>query len=191
MCFCINVTHLTLDYARLVTILRSCLRKTTHEIQRAQKSAPPHLSDQKTLPFIVTIGTILIAKGNLDASAQERPEVAAFISEVAQGTLSDQIFAILLDLWDLRPDQPLLHTVIQCFGHLYQAFPTLMTHERSIAVMDSVLGDAAANLHSTLNMLRLIYKTLSSLVDAGQTEIDEETHSKSSESFPRHHGSDL
>lgn len=59
-------------------------------------------------------------------------------------------------------------------GHVYQAFPTLMTHERSIAVMDSVLKGEAANHHTTLKMFTLIYDTLSTLVESNQHKSGED-----------------
>jgi len=45
-----------------------------------------------------------------------------------------------------------------------------MTHESSIAVMDSVLKGEAANHHTTLKMFTLIYDTLSTLVESNQNK---------------------
>jgi hypothetical protein len=108
-------------------------------------------------------------------------------------SISIYLFETLLGLWSLNLDQVMRHAVIQCFGrsqrkevvclswltrnttgHVYQAFPTLMTHESSIAVMDSVLKGDAANHHTTLKMFTLIYDTLSTLVESNQNKNGED-----------------
>ena len=72
MCYCAVVTHLTQEYTRILTILKSCIRKIRSETVKAEKSASRAPSDQKTLPFIATIASLLVAKSDLDAVKEER-----------------------------------------------------------------------------------------------------------------------
>jgi hypothetical protein len=66
MCYCATVTHLTQEYGRILTILRSCIGKIRNETAKAQKTKDKKPLDQKTLPFIAAIATLLVAKSDLD-----------------------------------------------------------------------------------------------------------------------------
>jgi hypothetical protein len=64
----------------------------------------------------------------------------------------------------------LSHSLLRT-GHMYQAFPTLMIQDASIAVMDSVLQGNDANQHLTLKMLALVHDVLQSQVDSAQAAL--------------------
>lgn len=72
MCYCAVVTHLTQEYSRILTILKSCIRKIRAETVKAEKSGSRTPTDQKTLPFIATIASLLVAKSDLDGVKEER-----------------------------------------------------------------------------------------------------------------------
>jgi hypothetical protein len=63
---------LTQEYSRILTILKSCIRKIRTETVKAEKSGSRTPTDQKTLPFIATIASLLVAKSDLDAVKEER-----------------------------------------------------------------------------------------------------------------------
>lgn len=73
MCYSVTVTYLTQEYIRIIKILTSCIRKMRDETAKAKKNKDKMPPDQKTLPFIASIATLLVARSDLDTVRSERP----------------------------------------------------------------------------------------------------------------------
>jgi len=73
MCYSATVMHLSQEYGRIITILRSCLAKLRGETSKALKRPDRKPLDQKTLPFIASIATLLVSQSSLDTVRLERP----------------------------------------------------------------------------------------------------------------------
>ncbi|KAF9488996.1 hypothetical protein BDN71DRAFT_1531854 [Pleurotus eryngii] len=130
-CMCTVVQHLTHDFSRLAALLKSCNARLQQTIQRPSDKpvTPNEAKAQSVLIFIVSL---LGEHCNFDRLRESNPSLAPVLNSVTQGSIVEHIYASLLKLYDKYTDATL--------RFLFRAQPTLMTLERSAAVMDAIFS---------------------------------------------------
>ncbi|KAG6831056.1 hypothetical protein H0H87_006298, partial [Tephrocybe sp. NHM501043] len=138
-CMCIVVQHLTHDFTRLVNLLKSCNARLQEAIRRPS-SREMTANDIRTLSILVFIVALLGEHCNYDAVRRDHIELASDISSITQGSIMEHIYDSLLQLYSKYTVASLQGRLLQCLGFLFRAQPTLMTMERSSAIMDSIFA---------------------------------------------------
>ncbi|KAF4581480.1 Sister chromatid cohesion protein 2 [Pleurotus pulmonarius] len=138
-CMCTVVQHLTHDFPRLAALLKSCNARLQQTIQRPSDKlvTPNEAKAQSVLIFIVSL---LGEHCNFDRLRESNPSLAPVLNGITQGSIMEHIYDSLLKLYDKYTDLTLRGRILQCLGFLFRAQPTLMTLERSAAVMDAIFA---------------------------------------------------
>ncbi|KAG6336273.1 hypothetical protein ID866_2827 [Astraeus odoratus] len=167
-CMCGAVQYLTHDFHRLVALLKSCNVRLQQAISR--KSDAMTAVETKTLSILIFIVALLGEHCDFDKLRAERTEFVAELNSVSAGPVVDHIYNSLLALYAKYTDAGLKGRILQCLGtnhpsayestllrgagFLFRAQPTLMTLERSAAIMDAIFG--SADEESRGRLLRIV-----------------------------------
>ncbi|CAE7081849.1 unnamed protein product [Rhizoctonia solani] len=132
-CLCAVVHHITHDYQRLVTLLRSC------NIQILNKPKPTP-QDMPALTILALIVSLLGEHSDFDKIRQEQSTVKDLIDSIDTGPIAEYIYGLIHKLYKRFNDQQLKGRLLQCFGFLFRAHPSLLTREDSAEMMDAIFA---------------------------------------------------
>ncbi|CCO30647.1 Protein rad9 AltName: Full=SCC2 homolog [Rhizoctonia solani AG-1 IB] len=135
-CLCAVVHHITHDYQRLVTLLRSCNSRLVQILNKSQ----PSPQDMATLAILALIVSLLGEHSDFDKMRQEQPTVKDPIDSISNGPIAEYIYGLIHKLYKRFNDKQLRGRLLQCFGCLFRAHPSLMTREDSAEMMDAVFA---------------------------------------------------
>ncbi|CAE6465375.1 unnamed protein product [Rhizoctonia solani] len=135
-CLCAVVHHITHDYQRLVTLLRSCNSRLVQILNKPQ----PTPQDMATLTILALIVSLLGEHSDFDKIRQEQSTVKDLINSIDNGPIAEYIYGLIHKLYKRFNDQQLRGRLLQCFGFLFRAHPSLMTREDSAEMMDAVFA---------------------------------------------------
>ncbi|KAF7297577.1 Sister chromatid cohesion protein [Mycena kentingensis (nom. inval.)] len=130
-CMCTVVQCLTHDFPRLFALLKSCNT-------RIQQATTVVAKDTRPLAIFIVITALLCEYCDFEKIRQENPEHAPILDSITTGSIIEHIFDSFLKLYYKYEDLSvrLLHSL----GCLFRAQPTLMTTDRSAAIMDSIFA---------------------------------------------------
>ncbi|QRW20097.1 proline-rich protein Rad9 protein [Rhizoctonia solani] len=135
-CLCAVVHHITHDYQRLVTLLRSCNSRLVQILNKPQ----PSPQDMATLTILAFIVSLLGEHSDFDKIRQEQSATKDSIDSIDNGPIAEYIYGLIHKLYKRFNDQQLRGRLLQCFGFLFRAHPSLMTREDSAEMMDAVFA---------------------------------------------------
>ncbi|KAL0960842.1 hypothetical protein HGRIS_005858 [Hohenbuehelia grisea] len=138
-CMCAVVQHLTHDFTRLVSLLRSCNGRLQEFIRRPQ-SKPMEPNDFKALSIVVFIVALLGEHCNFDQLRIDNPGLASQLNSFVTGSVIEHIYTSLLRLYEKFDNSVLRGRILQCLGFMFRAQPTLMTLETSATIMDAIFA---------------------------------------------------
>ncbi|TFK39055.1 hypothetical protein BDQ12DRAFT_682942 [Crucibulum laeve] len=138
-CMCVVVRHLTHDFIRLINLVKSCNARIQQHIN---KQGAPELTpnDTRALLILIFIVSLLGENCDFDQLREENSALAPEINRISQGSIIEHIYDSLLKLYAKYDNGPLRARILQCLGFLFRAQPTLMTLERSTAIMDTIFA---------------------------------------------------
>ncbi|KAG9123567.1 Sister chromatid cohesion protein 2 [Ceratobasidium sp. 392] len=146
-CLCAVVHHITHDYQRLVALLRSCNGRL---VQVLAKQSPPTSQEIATLSILALIVSLLGEHSDFDKIRDEQPTLKPTIDAIKQTSIAEYIYGLIHQLYRRFNDQLLRGRLLQCFGYLFRAHPSLLTHDDSAEMMDAIFAspqeDAQARL---------------------------------------------
>ncbi|KAF8607050.1 hypothetical protein BDV93DRAFT_436800 [Ceratobasidium sp. AG-I] len=146
-CLCAVVHHLTHDYQRLVALLRSCNGRL---VQVLAKQNQPTAQEIATLSILALIVSLLGEHSDFDKIREEQPALKPSIDSIKETSIAEYIYGLIHRLYQRFNDQLLRGRLLQCFGFLFRAHPTLLTHDDSAEMMDAIFAspqeDAQARL---------------------------------------------
>ncbi|CAE6438521.1 unnamed protein product [Rhizoctonia solani] len=135
-CLCAVIHHITHDYQRLATLLRSCNSRLIQIINKPR----PAPQDMATLTILALIVSLLGEHSDFDKIRQEQPTVKDLIDSIDTGPIAEYIYGLIHKLYKRFDDQQLRGRLLQCFGFLFRAHPSLMTREDSAEMMDAIFA---------------------------------------------------
>ncbi|CAE6533842.1 unnamed protein product [Rhizoctonia solani] len=133
-CLCAVIHHITHDYQRLATLLRSCNSRLVQIINKPQ----PTSQDMATLTILALIVSLLGEHSDFDKIRQEQSTVKDLIDSIDAGPMAEYIYGLIHKLYKRFNDQQLRGRLLQCFGFLFRAHPSLLTREDSAEMMDAI-----------------------------------------------------
>lgn len=83
-CYGSVVSHLSHEYTRVLSILKSCEAKLRVELANLRKKGSMPEQTQRTLPLYMHIATLLVAYCNLDEVKADRLDVAAELRSITE-----------------------------------------------------------------------------------------------------------
>ncbi|KIP08264.1 hypothetical protein PHLGIDRAFT_127100 [Phlebiopsis gigantea 11061_1 CR5-6] len=147
-CLCTVVQHLTLEFKRLVSLLRSC----SSRLLSFAKTPIDKISAQETraLTVLILIVALLCEHCNFDqlrtdgspVTDDTLPEIRENLAAVTPGPVNDYIYAIFLRLYDKFSEGTLRTRILQCLGFLFRAQPALLTADTSSRIMDDIFSSS-------------------------------------------------
>ncbi|CAE6449430.1 unnamed protein product [Rhizoctonia solani] len=135
-CLCAVIHHITHDYQRLATLLRSCNSRLIQIINKPR----PAPQDMATLTILALIVSLLGEHSDFDKIRQEQSTVKDLIDSIDTGPIAEYIYGLIHKLYKRFDDQQLRGRLLQCFGFLFRAHPSLMTREDSAEMMDAIFA---------------------------------------------------
>ncbi|CAE6432892.1 unnamed protein product [Rhizoctonia solani] len=135
-CLCAVVHHITHDYQRLATLLRSCNSRLVQILNKPQ----PTPQDMATLVILALIVSLLGEHSDFDKIRQEQSTVKDLIDSIDGGPIAEYIYGLIHKLYKRFNDQQLKGRLLQCFGFLFRAHPSLLTREDSAEMMDAIFA---------------------------------------------------
>ncbi|KAG8691558.1 Sister chromatid cohesion protein 2 [Ceratobasidium sp. 423] len=135
-CLCAVVHHTTHDYQRLATLLRSCNSRLVQILNKPQ----PTPQDMATLTILALIVSLLGEHSDFDKIRQEQSTVKDLIDSIDGGPIPEYIYGLIHKLYKRFNDQQLKGRLLQCFGFLFRAHPSLLTREDSAEMMDAIFA---------------------------------------------------
>ncbi|KAF9046656.1 hypothetical protein BJ165DRAFT_1369666 [Panaeolus papilionaceus] len=173
-CMCVVVQHLTHDFHRLVNLLKSCNGRLQAITKRpATKEMQPN--EVKALIVLIFIVALLVENCNFDTLRDDHSNLASDLDLISQDSITEHIYNTLLTLYEKNVNNSLRARILQCLGFLFRAQPTLMTQDRSAAIMDSIF--ASPEEEGRGRLLRIIQDFLVS--EASKHNAKEKETSKS------------
>ncbi|KAJ1303221.1 hypothetical protein OPQ81_011419 [Rhizoctonia solani] len=145
-CLCAVVHHITHDYQRLVTLLRSCNSRLVQILNKHQ----PTPQDMATLTILALIVSLLGEHSNFDKIRQEQPTIKDLIDAIDGGPIAEYIYGLIHKLYKRFNDQQLRGRLLQCFGFLFRAHPSLLTREDSAEMMDAIFASSQEEAQARL-----------------------------------------
>ncbi|CAK5269780.1 unnamed protein product [Mycena citricolor] len=142
-CMCTVVQMLTHDFTRLVALLKSCnmrVQQSLRQLEAGRQLAP---ADLRTLGILVVIVSLLGEHFDFEKARENTPSITNDLHGISgQYTVVEHIYDTLLRIYARCEDASLKGRILQCLGFLFRAQPTLMTTERSAAVMDDIFSSS-------------------------------------------------
>ncbi|GJE95924.1 sister chromatid cohesion protein-like protein [Phanerochaete sordida] len=147
-CLCAVVQHLTLEFKRLVSLLRSCSsRLLALGKSSAEKISP---QDSRALPILILIVALLCEHCNFDQLRTDAspitddtlPEIRADLTILTPGPINEYIYGLFLRLYDRFSGGALRGRILLCLGFLFRAQPALLTAEPSSRIMDDIFSSS-------------------------------------------------
>ncbi|CAE6459153.1 unnamed protein product [Rhizoctonia solani] len=135
-CLCAVVRHITHDYQRLATLLRSCNSRLVQILNKPQ----PAPQDMATLTILALIVSLLGEHSDFDKIRQEQSAVKDLIDSIDEGSIPEYIYGLIHKLYKRFNDLQLRGRLLQCFGFLFRAHPSLLTREDSAEMMDAIFA---------------------------------------------------
>ncbi|KAL7420405.1 Sister chromatid cohesion protein 2 [Cryptotrichosporon argae] len=137
-CFCAVVTYLTKDYAKLISVLRSCEAKLRIVEKQMAANGPAVVNNQAT-SMVMYITALIAEYGDLEAVAASDRAVRAELSKITKEPLSEYLFDLFLNFANApgTGSAPSL-----CLGSLFHAHPKFAVREATIAWMRNVFTAA-------------------------------------------------
>ncbi|EKM54090.1 uncharacterized protein PHACADRAFT_162472 [Phanerochaete carnosa HHB-10118-sp] len=147
-CLCVVVQHLTLEFKRLVSLLRSCISRLLTLVKTSTDDIVPR--DIRALPILILIVALLCEHCNFeqlrtDASPvtdETLPEIRKDLAALTKGTVNEYIYTVFLRLYDKFTESSQRNRILQCLGFLFRAQPALFTTETSSRIMDDIFSSS-------------------------------------------------
>ncbi|KAG9095820.1 Sister chromatid cohesion protein 2 [Ceratobasidium sp. UAMH 11750] len=136
-CLCAVVHHITHDYQRLVALLRSCNARLVQVLAKQNQPSPQEIS---TLSILALIVSLLGEHSDFDKIREEQPTLKPSIDAIKQTSIAEYIYGLIHQLYRRFNDQLLRGRLLQCFGFLFRAHPSLLTHDDSAEMMDAIFA---------------------------------------------------
>ncbi|KAG9101090.1 Sister chromatid cohesion protein 2 [Ceratobasidium sp. 370] len=136
-CLCAVVHHITHDYQRLVALLRSCNARL---VQVLAKQNQPNAQEIATLSILALIVSLLGEHSDFDKIREEQPTLKPSIDAIKQTSIAEYIYGLIHQLYRRFNDQLLRGRLLQCFGFLFRAHPSLLTRDDSAEMMDAIFA---------------------------------------------------
>ncbi|KAK2465765.1 hypothetical protein APHAL10511_002309 [Amanita phalloides] len=174
-CMCIVVQYLTHDFVRLVNLMKSCNGRVQQAIRRA-KSQSTEPNDMRALLLVIFIAALLVEHCEFDRIRSENELLAPEIDSISRTSIVEYTYNSLIQLYEKYDSIPIQARLLQCLGFLFRAQPTLMTHDRSSSIMDSIFASPDEEGHGRL--LKIIQDFLTSEAEKHSTTEKENAKNK-------------
>ncbi|KAF8636245.1 hypothetical protein AX17_003730 [Amanita inopinata Kibby_2008] len=175
-CLCIVIQHLTHDFVRVVNLVKSCNGRLQQAVKRSA-SQTTGANDTRALLLVTFISSLLVEHCDFDRLRNENESLAPEIDSISQGSIVEHTYDTLIHLYENYDSSSLRARILQCLGFLFRAQPTLMTKDRSSAIMDAIFASPDQEGHGRL--LKIIQDFLMSEAEKHTMKEKENAKNKS------------
>ncbi|BGP35332.1 Sister chromatid cohesion protein 2 [Rhodotorula toruloides] len=159
-CFCAVVHGQTQDYTTMIRVFGVTLGRLQSEAQKLAKAEIAAAVSTRQLPILCYMTGLLCEHGDFDRLREEQPDTKDLIDRITTGSVAEHTFATLLRVHSLQLPPQVKPAVLTSLGFIYRAYPTLMMHPSSTAIMDAIFDSPNPALH--VQVLRIIQDFLAS-----------------------------
>ncbi|KAI9494015.1 sister chromatid cohesion C-terminus-domain-containing protein [Zychaea mexicana] len=162
-CLCAIVGRISHHYGILVRILGSCIVKL-RGLQKVirEKSALDRPATNATK--LLAICGLLCQYFDFDGKRKEDPEKMKALDKITEGTIDSTVFKLLFwytDKWHQYADNTSIRlAALQSLGYLFMRYPTLITTEACLELMDDIFDNGSVMMQTRL--MKVYYDFLAS-----------------------------
>ncbi|KAG8738993.1 Sister chromatid cohesion protein 2 [Ceratobasidium sp. 414] len=109
-------------------------------VQVLAKKNQPNAQEIATLSILALIVSLLGEHSDFDKIREEQPTLKPSIDAIKQTSIAEYIYGLIHQLYRRFNDQLLRGRLLQCFGFLFRAHPSLLTHDDSAEMMDVIFA---------------------------------------------------
>ncbi|GJN94290.1 hypothetical protein Rhopal_007364-T1 [Rhodotorula paludigena] len=159
-CFCAVVHGQTQDYATLVRVFGVTLKRLQSECQKLSRAETANTVNLRALPVLAYLSSLLCEHGDFDQLRDEHLDIKPSVDAITVNSVAELTFQLLVRAYGLPLPAPIKSPMLTSLGFLYRAYPTLMLHASSTAIIDAIFELPDTQAH--IQILRIIQDFLAS-----------------------------